>query len=139
MPAYSARSRHSSAGNGHGFVTERPRLRHNHSSPILQPTNVLRLVLGTRQGADRQPGGGGPVLLARGRRECVRAMVAFLTNDSAARVRGRLVITEAPVQYTPAPQVEHHRRGPSTKMSIAITTGSFPTSLTFTVRCHVVE
>ena len=33
-------------------------------------------------------------------KERVRTVVAFLTNDSAARVRGRLVITEAPVQYT---------------------------------------
>ena len=31
--------------------------------------------------------------------EFVRAMVAFLTNDSPDRARGRLVITEAPVQY----------------------------------------
>jgi hypothetical protein len=34
-------------------------------------------------------------------------------------------------------QVEHHRWGSSTQMSPAITTGSLPTSLTFTVRCHV--
>jgi len=34
------------------------------------------------------------VLLARARRECVRAMAAFLNNDYVARVRGRLVITE---------------------------------------------
>jgi hypothetical protein len=36
-------------------------------------------------------------------KEYVRATVAFLTNDSAARVRGGLVISEASVQYAGQP------------------------------------
>ena len=49
----------------------------------------------------------GPAVVVGNVRRRVRAMGAFLTNDLAGSSRGRLVITEACVQYAGQPTNGH--------------------------------